>query len=158
MTIQFSQTHGLKIHLWIYINVRLNHIGRRRLSNMPSIPQTYTISDFVQWDHQKQLELSPSFQRGAVWTPQAQTFLIDTILKQLPIPQIYLRTRVNPATKATVREVVDGQQRLRAILMFARNDLRLGARSGEFAGMRYNDLPPETQEQFLWDLYTYVTH
>lgn len=116
---------------------------------MPSIPQTYTISDFVQWDAQQQLELAPSFQRGAVWTPPAQMFLIDTILKQLPIPQIYLRTRVNPTTKSTVREVVDGQQRLRAILAFAKGDLRLGSRFGDLAGRRYQDLSPELQEGFL---------
>ena len=116
---------------------------------MPSIPQTYTVSDFVQWETQNQLELSPSFQRGAVWTPPAQMFLIDTILRQLPIPQVYLRTRVNPATRSTVREVVDGQQRLRAILSFARGELRLGSKFGELSGRRYGDLSPEQQEQFL---------
>lgn len=31
---------------------------------MSSIPQTYTISDFIEWNTKKQLILSPDFQRG----------------------------------------------------------------------------------------------
>lgn len=116
---------------------------------MPSVPQTYTISDFVEWHDRKQLELSPDFQRGAVWTPTAQVFLIDTILKQFPIPQIYVRTKISTAAKTTVREVVDGQQRLRAILEFASGKLKLTKRSRDFAGLTYNELSPELQENFL---------
>jgi len=86
---------------------------------MPSLPQTYTISDFIEWSRKGQLKLDPDFQRGSVWTPAARVFLIDTILNDLPIPQVYFRTKVDAATQTTVREVVDGQQRLRAILDFA---------------------------------------
>lgn len=56
---------------------------------------------------------------------------------------------MDPANKSTIREVVDGQQRLRAILAFAKGDLRLGMRFGDLAGKRYQDLAPEQQEQFL---------
>ncbi|GGJ52598.1 hypothetical protein CDQ92_15065 [Sphingopyxis bauzanensis] len=116
---------------------------------MPSIPQTFSISDFLTWDRQQQLELQPKFQRGSVWTPQAQSFLIDTILRELPIPAVYIRTRVDAATQASIREVVDGQQRLTAILAFAANRLRMTSRSPEFAGMRYNDLSQNQKDQFL---------
>lgn len=116
---------------------------------MPSIPQTFSISDFLTWNRQRQLELQPKFQRGSVWTPQAQSFLIDTILRELPIPAVYIRTRVDAATQASVREVVDGQQRLTAILAFAANKIRMTSRSPEFAGMRYNDLTQDQKDQFL---------
>jgi hypothetical protein len=36
---------------------------------MPSIPQTYTVSDFMEWQTKKQLVLAPEFQRGSVWSP-----------------------------------------------------------------------------------------
>lgn len=114
-----------------------------------SIPQTYTISDFIEWHNRKQLRLDPSFQRGAVWNPVAKAFLIDSILNKLPVPQIYLRTRIDPSSQKTVREVVDGQQRLRAILDFAEGGLRTSTKSESFAGLRYNDLSPEDQEAFL---------
>ena len=116
---------------------------------MPSIPQTFSISDFLTWNRQNQLELQPKFQRGSVWTPQAQSFLIDTILRELPIPAVYIRTRVDAATQASIREVVDGQQRLTAILAFAANKLRMTSRSPEFAGMRYNDLTQDQKDDFL---------
>ena len=63
---------------------------------MSSIPQTYTISDFIEWNAKKQLILSPDFQRGSVWSPTAKVFLIDTILNDLPMPQIFLRTKIDP--------------------------------------------------------------
>lgn len=116
---------------------------------MPSIPQTFSISDFLTWRRQNQLELQPQFQRGSVWTPQAQSFLIDTILRELPIPAVYIRTRVDATTQSSIREVVDGQQRLRAIVAFASNELRLNNRSPDLAGLRYNDLTQDQKDTFL---------
>src|SRR5690349_19082096 len=86
---------------------------------MPSILEQYRVSDFLEWHQKKALILNPDFQRGDMWSPAAKTFLIDTILRKLPIPKVYLRTRVDVVSKKSIREVVDGQQRLRAILSFA---------------------------------------
>ncbi len=116
---------------------------------MPSIPQTYTVSDFIEWHAKKQLVLAPEFQRGSVWSPSAKVFLIDTILNDLPMPQIYFRTKLNSQSQTTVREVVDGQQRLRAILEFASGNLKLSSKSPNFKGKAYRDLSVEDQEQFL---------
>lgn len=116
---------------------------------MASIPQTYTISDFIEWHNKKQLILAPDFQRGSVWTPSAKVFLIDTILNDLPMPQVYFRTKVDPMAQTTVREVVDGQQRLRAILEFASGKLKLTSKAPSFKGKRYVDLTMEEQEAFL---------
>lgn len=116
---------------------------------MPSIPQTYTVSDFIEWQAKKQLVLAPEFQRGSVWSPSAKVFLIDTILNDLPMPQIYFRTKLNAQSQMAVREVVDGQQRLRAILEFASGNLKLSSKSPNFKGKTYRDLTVEDQEQFL---------
>ncbi|WP_081871381.1 DUF262 domain-containing protein [Parvularcula oceani] len=114
-----------------------------------SSQQTYTIADFVEWHEKDMLELSPDFQRGDVWTPAARTFLIDTILKGLSIPQVYIRTRVDTKKKVSIREVVDGQQRLKAILDFASDKLRLSTKSNDFSGKKYSSLTDDEQEQFL---------
>lgn len=116
---------------------------------MSSILEQYRIADFLEWHREKRLELNPDFQRGSVWTPAARTFLIDTILRKLPVPKVYLRTRVDVGSKKSVREVVDGQQRLRAVLDFAEDRFALSKRASEFAGMKYSDLTPEAQEEFL---------
>jgi hypothetical protein len=116
---------------------------------MSSILEQYRIADFLEWHHQKRLELNPDFQRGSVWTPAARTFLIDTILRKLPIPKVYLRTKVDVLSKKSVREVVDGQQRLRAILEFADNKFVLSKRASEFSGKGYSDLSDDEKETFL---------
>jgi hypothetical protein len=65
------------------------------------------------------------------------------------MPQVYFRTKLNPQTQTTVREVVDGQQRLRAILEFASGNLKLTSKSPTFQGQTYGDLSEKDKEQFL---------
>lgn len=116
---------------------------------MPSLLEQYRIADFLEWHTEKRLVLNPDFQRGSVWTPAARSYLMDSILRKLPIPKVYLRTKIDVTTKKTVREVVDGQQRLRAIIEFADNKFALTKRAGEFVGLRYKTLDPDLQESFL---------
>lgn len=113
------------------------------------MPQTYTISDFIDWHSRKQLILAPDFQRGSVWTPSAKVFLIDTILNNFPIPQVFIRTKIDGTTQGVIREVVDGQQRLRAILEFASEKLKLTANSPIHKGKRYSELNDDDKETFL---------
>lgn len=116
---------------------------------MQSSPETYPIADFLKWNRENELILNPDFQRGQVWKDSAKHYLIDTILRGMPIPKILFRTTIDRQTHQIVREVVDGQQRLRAIIAFASGNLRLGSRAKEFAGLYYNDLEPELQDHFL---------
>lgn len=116
---------------------------------MSSVPQTYTISDFIDWHSRNQLILAPDFQRGTVWTPSAKVFLIDTILNNFPIPQVFIRTKIDGTTQGVIREVVDGQQRLRAILEFASEKLKLPANSPIHKGKRYSELNDDDKETFL---------
>jgi hypothetical protein len=76
-------------------------------------------------------------------------YLIDTILCELPVPKIYIRTKINTKEQSSLREVVDGQQRVRAIYEFSIDNLRLSSRSEQYKGMLYSDLAPDVQEKFL---------
>lgn len=116
---------------------------------MATILEQYRIADFVNWHSDHTIILDPEFQRGSVWTPAARIYLIDTILRLLPIPKIYMRTTIDIKSKRSIREVVDGQQRLRAIIDFANDKFVLSKRTGEFAGYRYSSLSPELQQRFL---------
>ena len=121
----------------------------KEIAHMGTLLEQYRIADFLEWHSKKALVLNPDFQRSRVWTPAARIFLIDTILRQLPIPKIYIRTRVDLTTKGTVREVVDGQQRLRAIIDFANDKIVLSRRAAEFQGLTYSSLPDDLKETFL---------
>ncbi|WP_375175381.1 DUF262 domain-containing protein [Pseudooceanicola sp.] len=58
--------------------------------------------------------LTPSYQRGDVWTNSDRQSLLESILRGVPLPSIIL-LRTGPSTP---HEVVDGKQRLTAILRF----------------------------------------
>jgi hypothetical protein len=114
----------------------------------------YSVADFLELRAAKRLVINRDFQRRSIWKTPAQVYLIDSILRGYPIPKMYFRSQVDPVTQSSVREVVDGQQRLLAIFSFADDDLRLTNRANEYAGMRYSDLDEELQAEFL--AYTFV--
>jgi hypothetical protein len=72
-----------------------------------------------------ELELAPPFQRNPVWTEVQKAYLIDTILHGLPIPELYmLDVTAEDGTEKHI--VVDGQQRIRAVLDYVRGSFALG--------------------------------
>ncbi len=111
--------------------------------------QSYPISDLVQWMQEKTLVLNPEFQRRSIWPEPAKSYFIDTLLEELPIPNIYMRSVTDPASMRTHREVVDGQQRLRTILDFVENRTRLGSNANTFKGFKYEDLEESDQRRLL---------
>ena len=112
--------------------------------------RTYSVGDFIEWEERKQLEISPKFQRRTVWSPQAKSFLIDTILRDKPLPKIFIRATTDPKTRRTVREIVDGQQRIRTILSFVKDGFRISKiHNEEYGGMTYSELPESVQADFL---------
>ena len=123
-------------------------LGDKYMKNFDS--RTYSINDFIEWEDRKQLEISPKFQRRSVWSPQAKSYLIDTILKDKPLPKIFIRATTDPKTKRTVREIVDGQQRMRAILSFVKDGFKISKiHNEEYGGMTYSELPEDVQADFL---------
>lgn len=65
------------------------------------------------------------------------------------MPKVFMRTKVDLTTKQSYREIVDGQQRLRAIVDFANDKFALSDRAADLAGFKYSTLPSEFQERFL---------
>lgn len=62
----------------------------------------------------KKLNLTPSYQRGDVWRTGDRQKLIESILRGIPLPSIILLRKGG----ASPDDVVDGKQRLTAILRF----------------------------------------
>ncbi|MFE0789962.1 DUF262 domain-containing protein [Streptomyces mutabilis] len=114
-----------------------------------SAPQTFTIAEFLKWNDDDELNLNPIFQRGPVWAGPARSYLIDSIIRGYPIPKLLLRTSIDRDTRRTVRDVVDGQQRLRTIIEFAAGKFALTAKAEEYKGYRYVDLSDEEKDSFL---------
>ena len=81
-------------------------------------PNNFKVADFLSWQRAGTLDLNPEFQRRSVWKPGAKSYLIDTVHRGLPVPLVFLRDRLDVTTGSNIREVVDGQQRLRTLLSF----------------------------------------
>lgn len=85
---------------------------------------------------------------------------MDSIIRGFPIPLIFLHNRIDIASSRSVRQVVDGQQRLRTILSFVDpgcltdqdewdDFVIVRAHNKEYANTHFADLPDEIQSQIL---------
>lgn len=88
---------------------------------MKVIHDTKKVNDLFK--SREQIHLNPSWQRGPVWAEKKQALLIDSILRGYDIPKIYLRECNTQLPFAY--EVVDGQQRLRALWAYLNNEYPL---------------------------------
>lgn len=71
-------------------------------------------------EERKELIIDPDFQRNEVWNSKQSAELVESILMGIPIPTIYLFEM-----KDGTKQVVDGRQRISAILNFLNNKLGL---------------------------------
>lgn len=98
------------------------------------------------------INTNPDFQRPAVWGKSQKQLLIDTILRNYDIPKLYWRkTSVKP--EKDKYDVVDGQQRLRAIWEFFDGGFGLpkdadSIDGNSVAGLKYEELPDELRIHF----------
>lgn len=85
-----------------------------------------TLSEFYDNYQLGKYRFEVSYQRkSGVWSEDKKSFLIDSILKNYPMPAIFLRPCVNTDTGKTVYDVVDGKQRLETIVDFIENKIPL---------------------------------
>lgn len=112
--------------------------------------KVYSINDFVDWYERGELDLTPKYQRNNVWNSSAESYLIDTIIRGLPIPQVFIRLSIDTTLRKSHREVIDGQQRLRTIIKFIHNKISINKlHNKEYGGFHYEDLPDEVKNDFL---------
>ena len=109
---------------------------------------SYTAAELLDWATTKTLVLTPKFQRRGVWQPAARSFFIDTLLREMPAPPVYLRMAQSPKKDRVVREVIDGQQRISAVLAFLRDEYALSGGVGlAWKGKRFANLNDVEQDR-----------
>jgi hypothetical protein len=85
-----------------------------------------TIADYCRSMDRKEIIVNKDYQRNdQVWPPVARSFLIETVLKDFPIPKLYHHQKTDLKTRQTTKEIVDGQQRSVAIHDFLNDKFRL---------------------------------
>jgi hypothetical protein len=93
-----------------------------------------------------EIVINPPFQRNPVWSDRQKSALIDTILLEYPIPELYMQ-ELTDASGDQKHVVVDGQQRTRAVLSFLAGEYELADESPHWAGLAFDDLSPDDRKK-----------
>ncbi len=106
--------------------------------------------------------MDPKYQRNPIWSIGQKCFLIDSIISGCPLPQVFLNIKIDGTgvKRQTKYEVVDGQQRLRAILEFLSEEWSLISTTAKsypvsdaytpHIGKKFSELPSSFQES-IWN-------
>lgn len=97
------------------------------------LPQVLDFVRSLKW-----INLRPEYQRRLVWDDTKRSVFIESLLLNVPIPPVFLYE-----WELSRYEVMDGQQRLNAIVDFYENGFALKGleKWDELNGLRYRDLP-----------------
>ena len=87
---------------------------------------TWKISSIYEGFKNKSLVVDRTYQRKKVWGLKDNIRLVETILMNLIIPEIFLwDSETDPNTGKTITHIVDGQQRINAIFEFIAGKYKL---------------------------------
>jgi hypothetical protein len=123
------------------------------------------VSEIIEFKKRNLLLVDEEYQRGAVWSLRQERLLIDSILREYPIPKFYFHLTSSEYGGLANRsyQIVDGQQRINAIYKYMNNGFKLydpkKDRTGlprflddkqcSWAGMTFESLPQELKDKFL---------
>lgn len=115
-----------------------------RQRTLLSEPWEPAIGDLLPRLKDGRLNVQPDFQRYYVFDDTKASRLVESVLMGVPIPVIYLAEEQD-----STYSVIDGQQRLTALLRFLDNALKLVGLSvyRELNGKTFLDLPRDTQNR-----------
>jgi hypothetical protein len=111
-----------------------------------------TVADYCAAMDRNDIIVDRTYQRSdKVWPDAARSFLMESIILGYPIPKIFLRSKTDLKTRRTIKEIVDGQQRSRAIHDFFHDRFKLSKtlETEDFRGLSYSELPAEWQDRFI---------
>jgi hypothetical protein len=109
----------------------------------------YNISLFKKLNDDGLLNMKPLFQRDIVWTDKQKSYLMDSVLRGYPIPEIYLQEQIS-TTGESKFIVVDGQQRISSILAYINDEYAIDESESEtWANFEFSDLSESDKKNFF---------
>lgn len=128
---------------------------RKLLEKTKINKQTWSILEINRKIQRKELVLDPDFQRSRVWGIDKKTAFIESLYMEIMIPPIYVVEIPGDDVLAEQKyEVVDGKQRLSAILDFINGNLILSKKyleyySDIFGGKNFSEIKDKYSEQTM---------
>ncbi|MBZ9776030.1 DUF262 domain-containing protein [Mesorhizobium sp. CO1-1-8] len=80
--------------------------------------ESLIIQELLNFHRDKSLNVRPWYQRRSVWSTPQKAYLINTIFESKPVPTIYIRHQIDLDAEKSIKEVVDGQQRILTIISY----------------------------------------
>jgi len=108
---------------------------------------------------------NPEYQRGLQWDANQMKSLIDSLFRKYPLPPIFLHEKTSKGLRgeeSSKFEIVDGQQRIRSLVKFRKNEFELletkdkrlkipnslRGMKAPWQGLTYDKLPADLQTVF----------
>ena len=137
---------GISYHPWVDLNVyrspeEIKNIDR--MTENDDVVLHYSqrdVSSLIYLYYSFGIDLNPDYQRGNIWSQEQKVSLIDSIFKNIDIGKITIIKR-NFEVGNKSYEILDGKQRLIALIEFSENRF-------EYKGKKYEDLHPRDQYHF----------
>lgn len=115
-----------------------------------------SINEIFRMRESETLIIDDSYQRRSVWGEKDKIRLIETILLKLVIPELFFwSAQTDPETGKTITHIVDGQQRINAIVSFIHNEFKLKKQclldpdaKDQFGDKYFRDLTPDEKTNF----------
>jgi|LSQX01.2.fsa_nt_gb uncharacterized protein with ParB-like and HNH nuclease domain len=103
-----------------------------------------SLAELARWEEEGRLIIDPEWQRGYIWDRKRASRLIESFLKDVPVPVIYLAVREDGKY-----EIIDGLQRLTSVFKFFRNNYPLSPLEllPALNGKKYKELPEYLQNK-----------
>jgi hypothetical protein len=109
--------------------------------------ESLIIQELLNYQKDKSLNVRPWYQRRSVWSTPQKAYLINTILEKKPVPSVYIRHQIDLDAEKSIKEVVDGQQRILTVI---------GYRDDEFSAkhprhkkkVKYSELTRDEKQDF----------
>jgi hypothetical protein len=117
-----------------------------------TIITSFTVADYCEAMGRGDIVVNQDYQRSdKVWPQVARSYLIETILLGFPMPKLSLYQVTDVATRKTYKEIVDGQQRSKAIYDFYHDRLELspGLDREDLTGATFTTLGDDLKASFL---------
>jgi len=93
-----------------------------------------------------ELDSKPPFQRNPVWTNRQKSSLIETVLCEYPIPELYMQ-EITSSSGEQKQIIVDGQQRINSVLGFLNSEYILENVQSKWEGLSFDDLGDDDKKK-----------
>lgn len=120
-------------------------------SQLATTVSMYSVNDLIARQQNGTLVRRPAYQRNMVWTTRQQGLLIDSMIRGVPVPEIYLQVIASDDGATESHVVVDGQQRISACLDFVAGKFSLPPEPesrSDWASCNFDTLSPEIRRKF----------